>query len=344
MNVLTALDPSADYSRRQLQLILGVWVLSGAVDRKRAISTSTGDVSEDDYAKQSIYSLFYSLYRSMGEVPSDRGDRYELTFNTWGYAWPEAWGVCPVPATDPQRFGKHAYTGLYQFEAVKQYVAAREGRVHVVEMGCGTGGGAHHVCTAVLPRCTYEAVDMQRAAIETCRRKFVPELGGRLTATWADATRLQIADGVADLVAVNETHVTEQPGRVTEEDRAFFATAHRLLKPGGYLVWGNAIPDSTWQPCFELLASIGMKQVEVRDVTREAVLARDEDRARVDTYVRHCIESFHGFRIPLLGDRRRREAELAMKNFYRNPGTTLYENMTNGTDSYKVVLFQKPAN
>lgn len=342
MNVLTALDPSADYSKTQLQFILGAWVLSGLVDRKGAISTTNGDVSEDDYSKQSIYSLFYSLYRSMGDVPSGHGDRYELTFNTWGYAWPKAWGDNPVSATDPQRFGKHAYTGLYQFEQVKQYVAAREGRVHVVEMGCGTGAGAHHVCSTVLPKCTYEAVDMQNAAIQTCRRKFVPLLDGRLKATWADATQLTIADGSADFVAVNETHVTEQAGRATDEDKRFFQTAHRMLKPGGYLVWGNAIPDSTWKPCFELLESIGMKQIETRDVTPEAVVARDEDKNRVDTYVSHCIDSFHGFRIPLLGNKRRTEAELAMKNFYRNPGTNLYENMKNGTDSYKVVLFQKP--
>ncbi len=343
MNVLTALDPSADYSKTQLQLILGAWVLSGAVDRKRAISVTNGDVPEGDYAKQSIYSLFYSLYRSMGDVPSDSGERYELTFNTWGYAWPSSWGPSPVSLTDPQRFGKHAYTGLYQFEAVREYVAARGGKVHVVEMGCGTGGGAHHVCKEVLPDCTYEAVDMQKAAIETCLRKFVPELGGRLKATWSDATQLTIEDGVADFVAVNETHVTEQAGRATDEDRRFFATAHRMLKPGGYLVWGNAIPDSTWQPCFELLESLGMKQIEVRDVTPEAVVARDEDKGRVDAYVRHCIETFYGFRIPFLGDKRRLEAEFAMKNFYRNPGTNLYDNMTNGTDTYKVVLFQKPA-
>jgi hypothetical protein len=182
---------------------------------------------------------------------------------------------------------------------------------------------------------------MQRAAIETCRRKFVPDLRGRLTATWSDATRLERADGVADIVAVNETHVTEQRGRCTEEDERFFQTARRLLKPGGFLVWGNAIPDSTWAPCFAYLESIGMKQIEVRDVTAEAIAARDLDQARVEAYVEHCLRSFHGFRIPFLGRRRRGEAELAMKNFYRNPGTRLYENMKNRSDTYKVTIFQK---
>ena len=343
MDILTALDRKSDYSKTQLQFILSAWVLSTVLEKKGKISIKDGDVSEEDYDKRSIYSLLYALYRSMGDVRSETGQRYEFTFNTWGYAWPEAWGECPTSPTDPQRFGRNAYTGLYQAQAVKDYVKEREGRVHIVEMGCGTGAGAHQVCKNVLPKCTYEAVDMQAAAIQTCQRKFVPELNGRLVATCSDATQLSIKDGVADFIAVNETHVTELTGVVTDEDKRFFRTAYRLMKPGGFLVWGNAIPDPTWQPCFDFLESIGMKVVENRDVTKEAVKARDDDKARIDIYVDQCIETFFGFRIPYLGNKKRLEAEFALKNFSRNPGTKLYENMVDGTDSYKVVAVQKLA-
>lgn len=308
---------------------------------KKKISTANGHVPEEDYDKQSIYSLLYALYRSVGNVPSQNGEPYEMTFNTWGYAWPDAWGSCPNSSTDPQVFGKNAYAGLYHFPQVKQYVAEKNGKVHVVEMGCGTGAGAHLVCSKVLPECTYEAVDMQAAAIETCKRKFVPELKGWLTATCTDATQLSDRAALADFVAVNETHVTEMTGIATDEDKRFFSTAHQLLKPGGFLVWGNAIPEPTWKPCFDYLQSIGMKQLDACDVTPDAVKARDQDKHRVDAFVDYCIDTFHGFRIPLLGKKRRFAAEQAMKNFYRNPGTNLYENMKNGTDSYKVVLFQK---
>lgn len=341
MDVLTALDRKADYSKNQLQLILAAWIAMTAFEKKSKISTTDGDVSEDDYDKQSLYSLLYALYRSVGQVPSETGTPYEFTFNTWGYAWPKAWGTGPTPANDPQRYGKNAYAGLYEFQQVKGYVRARDGKVHVVEMGCGTGAGAHHVSKNVLPNCTYEAIDMQNAAIQTCRRKYVPELGGRLVATCADATQATIKDEVADFIAVNETHVTEMPGVVTDEDRRFFQTARRMLKPGGYIVWGNAIPDVTWKPCFDYLESINMKVLEVRDVTKEAVQARDEDKRRIDIFVDHCLRTFHGFRIPVLGKKRRVEAEIALKNFARNPGTRLYDNMVDGTDSYKVVLVQK---
>jgi ubiquinone/menaquinone biosynthesis C-methylase UbiE len=343
MDILNSLNNEADYSKNQLQLILAAWVMSSALEKTKRISTTNGHIEEAEYEKGSIYSLLYSLYRSMGMARSDTGVPYEFTFNTWGYAWPKGWGDAPTGATDPQRFGKNAYTGLFRQKAVEDYVAERSGKVHVVEMGCGTGAGAHYVCGNVLKDCTYEAFDMQQAAIRTANRKFVPELGGRLKATRANCTALELKDGVADIVAVCETHVTEMPGVITDEDRRFFATAHRLIKPGGFLVWGNAIPDSTWNPCFEHLESIGMKRVEERNVTDSAIEARDLDEGRVDAYVEQCLSSFWGFKIPVLGSRRGTEARLAMKNFYRNPGTNLYDNMKNGTDSYKVVAFQRPA-
>jgi SAM-dependent methyltransferase len=341
MNLLTALDRKADYSKTQLQFIVAAWVMSTLLEKKKHISLKDGDVSEDDYEKTSIYSLLYAIYHAMGEVPSATGEMYEFTFNTWGYAWPKAWGPCPNKPSDPQLYGENAYAGLFHFDEAKRYVEEREGKVHVVEMGCGTGAGANEICSNVLPKCTYEAVDMQAAAIQTCRRKFVPHLGGRLVATCADATLLTIGDGVADFIAVNETHVTEHPGQCTDEDQRFFRTAFRLLKPGGFLVWGNAIPDSTWKPCFEFLESIGMKLEEECDVTKEAVQARDEDRVRIDRYVARCLDTFLGLRIPFVGEKRRREADWALKNFSRNPGTRLYENMVDGTDSYKVVLLKK---
>ncbi len=343
MDLLTALSNKSDYSKTQLQFIVGAWVMSAAVEPKQKINLANGDVSEDDYDKTSIYSLLYALYRSMGTVQAGNGEPYEFTFNTWGYTWPAAWGPPPISASDPQLMGKNAYAGLYHFDLAQEYIKARDGKVHIIEMGCGTGAGAHLVCSKILPNCTYEAVDMQQAGINSCNRKFVPELNGRLKATCGDATKLTIPDGAADFVAVNETHVTEMPGRATEEDERFFKTAYRMIKPGGFLTWGNAIPDSTWKPCLELLKTIGFELIEQCDVTKEAIKARDEDKRRIDAYVEGILSTFHGFKIPVLGSKRSALAEVALKNFSRNPGTRLYDNMVDGTDTYKVLLLQKPA-
>jgi len=343
MDVFTKLNHTTDYSMPTLQVIIAAWVMSTAFERRAKVSTSNGHVEEADYRKQSIYALLYSLYRQLGQVRDERGQRYQVTFNTWGYAWPSSWGPAPTPGDDPQRFGKNAYTGLFQFDRVKDRVRELEGKVHVVEMGCGTGAGADHICENVLPRCTYECVDMQEGGIQTARRHFVPRHSGRFTATRADCTDLPIKNEVADFVAVCETHVTDQGGIVSDEDKRFFRSAHRVLKPGGMLTWGNVIPDDTWQPCFEYLDSLGMKLVEVRDVTNEAIRARELDQERVGAFVDQAIDRFVGFRIPVLGKRRGLEASLAMKNFFRDPGTNLFNDMATFADTYKVALFQKQA-
>jgi SAM-dependent methyltransferase len=338
MDIFTSLNPETQYSSGKLQLIFGAWVATALFEDGGKVDLGSGDVVEDDYTKQSIYALLYSVYREIGTVNNPHGEPYEFTFNTWGYDWPEGWGDAPTRDADPQRFGKNAYTGLFQFDAVQAHASAVDGKVHIVEMGCGTGAGAHHICKEVWPDCTYVAVDMQGAAIQTCKRKFVPELGGRLTALHGDATKLDLKEGSADFVVICETHVTEYAGVVTEEDKRFFSQVLSTLKPGGFLVWGNAIPEVTWQPCFDYLESIGMKQVGGHDVTSEAVQARDLDLPRTKAYVAACLDKFYGFRIPVLGKKRADQAELALKNFFRHPGTNLYQNMVDGTDTYRVVL------
>lgn len=341
MDIFTNLSERSDYSMTQLQGILTAWVMSSALEGPAKVRADDGHVDEADYTKQSVYSLLYAVYRQVGTVKSELGIPYEFTFNTWGYDWPKAWGPPPSGPEDPQRFGRNAYTGLYHFDAIKKLVKERDGLVHVVEMGCGTGAGADHTCQSTLPKCTYEAIDMQQAAVNTCRKKFVPKHRQRLVATQADATRLPIDDATADIVAVCETHVTDQGDVMTEEDRKFFRSAHRVLKPGGFFTWGNAIPDKAWEPSFKFMKSIGLEIVEVADVNEEAVRARDLDAARIDAYTEQATARFPAFRVPVWGAKKRMEAAQAMKNLARQPGTRLYEDMKQRLDTYKVVLARK---
>jgi SAM-dependent methyltransferase len=341
MDVLTNLSEETRYSMPQLQGVVSAWVMAQYFEKRAKVSVDDGHVEEADYRKQSVYALLYSLYRSIGEVKSELGKSYEFTFNTWGYKWPTAWGPAPTPSDDPQRFGKNAYTGLHHFSQIKELAASRNGHVHVVELGCGTGAGADLTCEKIYPNGTYEAVDMQEAGVATCRRKFVPRHRGRLVATRGDATKLTIEDEVADIVAICETHVMDQGDFLTEEDRKFFRTTRRLLKPGGFLTWGNAIPDKGWQKAFDFMEKLGMRVVQVEDVTQEAIIARDEDEARINFYIEQALARFPAFRIPVFGPRRRVEAELAMKDLCRHPGTRLYQDMVTRADTYKVVLVQK---
>src|ERR1700755_3155595 len=94
-DVFSELDPHTESPQTQRQLSVGSWVLATPVERKAKVAIDNGDVAEEDYDKRSIYSLLYSLYSTMGSVPSEVGEPYEFTFNTWGYVWPDAWGDKP---------------------------------------------------------------------------------------------------------------------------------------------------------------------------------------------------------------------------------------------------------
>ena len=92
---------------------------------------------EDEYTKQSIYSLLYGLYRAVGKVKHTTGEMYQFTFNTWGIAHPGG-KANPFGPEDPQRHGKASYYGLATFDAVNEYIAAHP-KAHWLEIGCGTG-------------------------------------------------------------------------------------------------------------------------------------------------------------------------------------------------------------
>ena len=42
-----------------------------------------GNINEDDYTKQSIYSILYSIYADLNQL-RHRGELYQFRFNTWG--------------------------------------------------------------------------------------------------------------------------------------------------------------------------------------------------------------------------------------------------------------------
>ncbi len=191
MDILTALDRNADYSKTQLQFIFGAWVLSGLVEKKKKIKLRDGDVAEDDYDKRSIYSLLYALYRSTGMVKSETGERYEFTFNTWGYAWPDAWGTSPISNDRSPAFREERVHGALPIRRGQALRRRAQGQGPRRRDGLRHGRGrAPHVQERPYRAAPTRPSTCSRPRIRTCKRKFVPELGGRLIATCADATDL----------------------------------------------------------------------------------------------------------------------------------------------------------
>merc|ERR1711963_1275838 len=115
-----------------------------------------------------------------------------------------------------------------------------------------------------------------------------------------------------------------------------------MLKPGGFFVWGNALPTGVWHMAEPILADMGLKSCGANNHTKGAVQARIEDTARVEMFMKHLISYFPAMNVPHFGQRCARVTDKMVKNFYRHPGTHMYETMVTGEHSYMHMCYRVP--
>merc|ERR1712039_318094 len=188
----------------------------------------------------------------------------------------------PYPRDDPQRHGKAAYRALLLQEPVMNYkTELGDEPLEIVEIGCGTGAGANLITREVHPTARYLAIAMQATAIDTCKKVHATVDNPGLTCYHAaggighDGRQVPRAAGTVDIVVICETHIAETEIGQLEKD--ILIEVKRLLKPGGLLVWGNAIPTDVWDDAAIFLNSIGFELAHSANHTRGAIQARDED-------------------------------------------------------------------
>jgi len=359
-NPLTDGGSGLDYSVTTMQFILGAFCFSplipmildkpaddGDYPEENYSFAEHGDVPEEDYKQDSIYAILYSMYRNAPVLTSEHGVKYEFTFNTWGISNSDQAGKDPkypiqfeaYPPTDPQRHGKHAYRGLVVQPPVTEYIKTLNGKpVEIVEVGCGTGAGANLITREVLPNSNYLALDMQQAAINTCNRKHATPDNKGLTCkripngVGINGGKIPNEDSSVDIVVISETHIAE--AEIGDLEKSIFAEIRRVLKPGGFFVWGNALPTSVWNQGDAYLPTAGFEMAYNTNHTTGAVIARDEDAARVDLAIAQLISPYWALQAPYFGERCAAVSERLIGNFYRHPGTAMYLKMVSGLDSY----------
>lgn len=351
-NVLSGFNGEETLGPYQLQLAATAFCLSPLVsmlENKKDFQADEvgdtydfmeeGDINEEDYTKDSIYAIFYSIYQYIGKVPSPSGVNYQFTFNTWGFS-DVAW---MLPESEPQRHGKAAYQGLVEFPEVKKYIEAHP-NPQFVEIGCGTGAGANHI-SSLIPGSSYTAFDMQQAAIDTCTNlhaKHNPRMKCQLVpggVGGSKGNKAPVPDKSVDMVVISETHIAE--ATIGPEEKAIFAEIIRMLKPGGFFLWGNALPTAVWHMAEPILADLGMSPCGSLNHTKGAVTARIEDKDRVDMYVDSLINQFPVMQVPYFGNRCAKVTDRLIKNFYRHPGTKLFKQMETGAHSYMHLCHRK---
>jgi len=310
-----------------------------------------GKIAEDEYQKASIYSVLYSLYANHPELNyAPTGEKYMFTFNTWGIyredGNDDGQGNQWYDETFPQRMGMTAYRGLVEFDAVKEYLKHTP-EPTFLEVGCGTGAGANLISGVItkddshpMNKCTYNALDMQGAAIKTCKAFHMGHTGVRggppnenLNCVHGNGQKLPFEDSSIDIVVVSETHIAELS--LDPEAKRIIDEIKRVLKDGGLFVWGNALPTTAWNEITDYLPTVGFDMKHINNRTADGVHARDADKERCIDVVAQYLDPVYFLRLPFeMAKVCKHTLHMLIMNFYRQPGTDLYWKMATGTDSY----------
>ena len=98
--------------------------------------------------------------------------------------------------------------GLVTQPKVMEYLATLKEPAQILEVGCGTGAGANEI-TKVHPTAEVTALDMQKAAIQTCKRLHA-DGNPRLTCIHGNGMETGFPSNKYDIIVVSETHIAAE--------------------------------------------------------------------------------------------------------------------------------------
>jgi len=160
---------------------------------------------------------------------------------------------------------------------VEVFVARREGRVRVLEVGSGTGA-LLLASVARWPHAQFVATDAAQGMLEHARSRFDAERPGQKQVTFVHGAADSIALPDASIDLVISTFVLQ----LVPDRPAALAEAQRLLKPGGmvsYLTWLDRDSSQRFKPAEEFDEAVYDLEIEEPDGPEE-VRAGDVRSAR----------------------------------------------------------------
>lgn len=251
-------------------------------------------------------------WRACYELLATRVRRPEWSFMNYGYAPVTATGTPLVldPSDEPDRYCIQLYAHV--LDGVD--VAGAD----VLEVGSGRGGGAAWVSRSLGPRST-TGVDLAASAVALSARH---RSGPGLRFVQGDAQALPFPDASFDVVVnVESSHCYPSMER-------FVAEAHRVLRPGGSLVWADLRSDVTVPTTRAQLTSSGLVPVREDDITADVLHALRLDDARKTALVRAWIP---------------RPFRRAIRAFAGLEGTRNVEGFAAGTLRYRSARLVRPS-
>jgi SAM-dependent methyltransferase len=187
----------------------------------------------------------------------------------------------------------------------------------VLEVSSGRGGGASYVSRYLGPR-TMTAVDIAPSAVAFCRRTH--RLPG-LRFIQGDAEDLPLFDGSIDVVINIEASFCY--GSLD----LFFQEVHRVLRPGGWLLYADLRLDSEVEDLMTALRRSGLQLERSENITANVVRALGLDGARRVAAAATLAS------LPWRG---------AMRLFVGAPGTRIPALLSSGRMQYHCFVLRKP--
>lgn len=214
----------------------------------------------------------------------------EWTFMNYGYAGPETREDAHYRAlldSDPAE-----YYSLHLYEKTIHGVAL-DG-LDVLEVGCGRGGGSAHLSQHKNPQ-SLLGLDFSESSISLCQQQHS---ASNASFRVGDAEQLPCQDNSFDVVVnVESSHCYGDPEQ-------FFREAHRVVRPGGYLLWTDFRHHTLRESTLQQMQTAGLELLEVEDITASVVNSLDlsspgkEQRINksVPFFMRSAIRDFAGIK------------------------------------------------
>jgi phthiocerol/phenolphthiocerol synthesis type-I polyketide synthase E len=183
----------------------------------------------------------------------------------------------------------------------------------VLDVGCGRGGTIYTLKTFFKPA-TLTGLDLSPTAIEFDQKAH----GDPRTAFHVgDAENLPFADRSFDIVTnVESSHSYPTIHR-------FYSEVHRVLTPGGYFLYTDALAVQQITSSLAYLDYLGFEVERSRNITKNVLLSCDE-------IATSRVQAFDS-----------RNDQQLMHNFLATPGSQVYEEMRTGRWEYRMFKLKK---
>ncbi|NCG30481.1 MAG: methyltransferase domain-containing protein [Bacteroidetes bacterium] len=186
----------------------------------------------------------------------------------------------------------------------------------VLEVGCGRGGGLHHLHERFSPKASV-GLDLSHRSISFCNKRF-PDKGLRYIQGSADDLPLD-SDTMDTLINVESSHTYP-------DFDAFVKEACRVLKPGGHFCYADFRQAEKVDSIKKSIESAGF-QIEVyNDISSNVLLALKADEPNRDELIKAHVPWW---------------MRTTVKQFAGVPGSKFFTDLSSGETVYMHIISRK---